>query len=53
MKDNIVKYLIGASFVILLTSVFCDFILTEEINSIRQDIVEIKKDYSYDPRDAK
>jgi hypothetical protein len=30
-----------------------DFLLDEKIDRVRQDIVEIKKEFSYDPKDAK
>ena len=29
------------------------YLLVNKVNAIKQEIVEIKKDYSYDPRDAK
>lgn len=34
-------------------SMLNDWLLIDEIEKIKQDIIEIKKDYSYDPRDAK
>jgi hypothetical protein len=30
-----------------------NYMMQDDIDSIKKEIVEIKKDYSYDPRDAK
>jgi hypothetical protein len=30
-----------------------NYMMQDDIDSIKQEIFEIKKDYSYDPRDAK
>jgi len=39
--------------IIILFSVVNTFFLAAQIKDIKKEIVEIKKDYSYDPRDAK
>lgn len=30
-----------------------NYMMQDDINKIKQDIIELKKEYSYDPRDAK
>jgi hypothetical protein len=48
MKEAIILLFIVCS----LLSV-SNYMMQDDINNIKQEIVEIKKDYSYDPRDAK
>lgn len=52
MKDNINSILY---FMILLAviSTVSDLLIAHSVDSIRQDIVELKKEFSYDPKDAK
>ena len=48
MKEAIFILFIACSLLSL-----SNYMMQGEISEIKQEIVEIKKDYSYDPRDAK
>ncbi|MCK5602169.1 hypothetical protein KAR91_09875 [Candidatus Pacearchaeota archaeon] len=37
----------------LLAASINNYVLHDKINSIKQDITELRKDFSYDPKDAK
>ena len=39
--------------VAMLAASINNYVLHDKIDSIKQDIVEIKKEFSYDPKDAK
>jgi hypothetical protein len=52
MKEAISYITIMAIIIIVFNGVLT-YILSAQISEIKQDIVEIKKDYSYDPKDAK
>jgi hypothetical protein len=52
MKEAISHITIMAIIIVALNGVLT-YILSTQISEIKQSIVEIKKDYSYDPRDAK
>ena len=51
MSEKTISYLIFISVVISLYA--CINVLNNEINEVRQDITELRKDFSYDPKDAK
>ena len=40
-------------YVFMCLSILNDWVLKDEVERIKQDIVDIKKDFSYDPKDAK
>ena len=52
MKDYINSILY---FMILLAavSVVSDLVIAHKVDSIKQEITELRKDFSYDPKDAK
>ena len=48
MIDNIVKFIVGFTFGVMIILVVHDFILMDKIDSIKQEITDLRQELSYD-----